>query len=36
VAERIEIGIWSIQGESIRLPVSITDARLTAAVFAAR
>jgi hypothetical protein len=35
VAERIEIGIWSIQGETIRLPVSITNARLTAAVFAA-
>jgi acetoacetate decarboxylase len=35
VAERIEIGTWSIQGETIRLPVSITDARLTAAVFAA-
>lgn len=35
MAERIEIGTWSIQGETIRLPVSITDARLTAAVFAA-
>jgi hypothetical protein len=35
VAERIEIGTWSIQGETIRLPVSITNARLTASVFAA-
>jgi acetoacetate decarboxylase len=35
VAERIEIGTWSIQGETISLPVSITNARLTAAVFAA-
>jgi hypothetical protein len=35
VAERIEVGTWLIQGETVTLPVSITNARLTAAVFAA-
>jgi len=33
VAERIAADTWAIQGETITLPVTITDARLTAAVF---
>jgi Acetoacetate decarboxylase (ADC) len=35
VAERIGAGTWSIQGETVTLPVTITDARITAAVFTA-
>jgi Acetoacetate decarboxylase (ADC) len=35
MAERIAVDTWSIQGETITLPVTITTARLTAAVFAA-
>ncbi|HEX5200270.1 MAG TPA: acetoacetate decarboxylase family protein [Actinoplanes sp.] len=35
MAERVGAGIWSIQGETVRLPVTITDARITAAVFTA-
>jgi hypothetical protein len=35
VATRIGPDTWSIQGETVTLPVSITSARLTAAVFAA-
>ncbi|HEX9999121.1 MAG TPA: acetoacetate decarboxylase family protein [Actinoplanes sp.] len=33
MAERIGAGIWSVQGETITLPVTVTDARITAAVF---
>ncbi|WP_250003476.1 acetoacetate decarboxylase family protein [Actinoplanes sp. M2I2] len=33
MAERIGDGVWSLQGETITLPVEITEARLTAAVF---
>jgi hypothetical protein len=33
VAERIAADTWAIRGETITLPVTITDARLTAAVF---
>ncbi|MFF5296117.1 acetoacetate decarboxylase family protein [Paractinoplanes globisporus] len=35
MAERVGAGTWSIQGETVTLPVTITDARITAAVFAA-
>ncbi|WP_213012252.1 acetoacetate decarboxylase family protein [Paractinoplanes toevensis] len=35
MAERIGAGTWSIQGETVTLPVTITDARITAAVFTA-
>jgi len=35
MAERVAAATWSIQGETVRLPVTITDARLTAAVFTA-
>jgi hypothetical protein len=35
MAERIGPGTWSIQGETVTLPVTITGARLTAAVFPA-
>ena len=35
MAERIGDGVWSIQGETVRLPVSTTDARFTAAVWTA-
>jgi hypothetical protein len=35
VAERVARSTWSIQGETITLPVTITDARITAAVFRA-
>jgi hypothetical protein len=35
VAERIEVGTWLIQGETVTLPVSITNARLTAVIFTA-
>ncbi|GAA0496701.1 acetoacetate decarboxylase [Paractinoplanes deccanensis] len=33
MAERIGPGVWSLQGETVTLPVTITDARITAAVF---
>nr|WP_296069340.1 acetoacetate decarboxylase family protein [uncultured Actinoplanes sp.] len=33
MAQRIAADTWAIQGETITLPVTITDARLTAAVF---
>jgi hypothetical protein len=35
MAERVGDGTWSIQGETVTLPVTITDARMTAAVFTA-
>jgi hypothetical protein len=35
MAERIGPGTWSIQGETVTLPETITDARLSAAVFTA-
>ena len=35
MAQRVGAGTWSIQGETVTLPVTITDARLTAAVFTA-
>jgi hypothetical protein len=35
MAERVRPGVWSIQGETVTLPVTITDARLTGAVFTA-
>jgi acetoacetate decarboxylase len=35
VAQRVTDGVWTIQGETITLPVSITNARMTAAVFTA-
>ncbi|MEU4238206.1 acetoacetate decarboxylase family protein [Actinoplanes sp. NPDC026619] len=35
MAERIGAGTWLIQGETITLPVTITDARITAAIFTA-
>ena len=35
MAERVGDGVWSLQGETITLPVEITSARLTAAVFTA-
>jgi hypothetical protein len=35
MAERVGPGTWSIQGETVTLPVTITGARLTAAVFTA-
>jgi hypothetical protein len=35
MAERIGPGRWTIQGETIELPVTVTDARLTSAVFTA-
>ncbi|MFI5892027.1 acetoacetate decarboxylase family protein [Actinoplanes sp. NPDC051513] len=35
MAERVGPGTWSIQGETVTLPVTITDARITAAVFTA-
>jgi hypothetical protein len=35
MAERIDAATWSIQGETVTLPVTITDARLAAAVFTA-
>jgi Acetoacetate decarboxylase (ADC) len=35
VAQRREPGVWIIQGETVTLPVMITRARLTAAVFTA-
>ncbi|SNY45878.1 acetoacetate decarboxylase family protein [Paractinoplanes atraurantiacus] len=33
MAERIGAGVWSLQGETVTLPVTITDARITASVF---
>src|SRR5262245_36283834 len=36
MAERIGDGVWAIQGEKVTLPVRITSARLTAAVFTTR
>ncbi|WP_127500752.1 acetoacetate decarboxylase family protein [Actinoplanes solisilvae] len=33
MAERVDDGVWSLQGETVTLPVEITSARLTAAVF---
>jgi hypothetical protein len=36
MAERIGDGVWSLQGEKVTLPVEITSARLTAAVFTTR
>ncbi|MEV4350127.1 acetoacetate decarboxylase family protein [Actinoplanes sp. NPDC049596] len=33
MAERIGPGVWSLQGETVTLPVTITDAQITAAVF---
>ncbi|WP_250037856.1 acetoacetate decarboxylase family protein [Paractinoplanes maris] len=36
MAERVGEGVWSLQGETITLPVEITSARLTAAVFTTR
>src|SRR5690349_7266927 len=33
MAERVGDGVWTIQGEKVTLPVRITSARLTAAVF---
>jgi hypothetical protein len=35
VAERVGPGTWSIQGETVTLPVTVTNARMTSAVFAA-
>ncbi|WP_433291109.1 acetoacetate decarboxylase family protein [Actinoplanes sp. CA-030573] len=35
MAQRLGPGTWSIQGETVTLPVTITDATLTAAVFTA-
>jgi len=35
MAERVSAGTWTIQGETVTLPVTITDARMTAAVFTA-
>ncbi|MFD0523902.1 acetoacetate decarboxylase family protein [Paractinoplanes durhamensis] len=35
MAERIDAATWSIQGETVTLPVTITDARITAAIFTA-
>lgn len=35
MAERIDATTWSLQGETVTLPVTITDARMTAAVFTA-
>ena len=35
MAERVGDGVWTIQGEKVTLPVRITSARLTAAVFTA-
>ncbi len=35
MAERLSPGVWSIQGETVTLPVTVTDARLTGAVFTA-
>ncbi|XVV17302.1 acetoacetate decarboxylase family protein [Actinoplanes sp. CA-131856] len=35
MAERIGAGVWSLQGETVTLPVTITDARITASVFTA-
>lgn len=35
MAERVGPGTWSIQGETVTLPVTVTNARLTSAVFAA-
>ena len=34
MARRIGDGVWSLQGETVTLPVTITGARMTAAVFA--
>lgn len=36
MAQRTAAGIWSIQGRTVTLPVTIPDARITAAVFVAR
>ncbi|MCM4085029.1 acetoacetate decarboxylase family protein [Paractinoplanes hotanensis] len=36
MAERIGDGVWTLQGEKVTLPVQITSARFTAAVFTAR
>ena len=33
MAERVSAGTWTIQGETVTLPVTITDARLSAALF---
>lgn len=33
MAERVGDGVWTLQGETVTLPVEITSARLTAAVF---
>src|SRR3954469_24152721 len=35
MAERVGAGAWTIQGETVTLPVTITDARMSAAVFTA-
>jgi hypothetical protein len=35
VAERVGAGVWSIQGRTVRLPVFVDDARITAAIFPA-
>ena len=35
MAERLSAGTWTIQGETVTLPVTITDARMSAAVFTA-
>jgi hypothetical protein len=35
VAQRVGPDTWTIQGETVTLPVTITDARITAAVFTA-
>jgi hypothetical protein len=35
MAERVRPGVWSIQGETVTLPVTITGARMTGAVFTA-
>jgi hypothetical protein len=35
VAQRVQTGVWTIQGETVTLPVTVTNARLTAAVFTA-
>lgn len=35
MAERVRPGVWSIQGETVTLPVTVTDARMTGAVFTA-